>query len=341
MRRAVLNLRDARAAWHIPPSTLQAIATAFPVDWEVAVVRETVDGRGDGSGVSAEALALAPRTEVWIGMGLPVEILRTASPYLRWAHTGTAGVRSLLYPELRDSTVILTNSAGVHAPPMAETAIAMALHFARGIDIAAHAQSAAYWAAPEFENRVGAVFELQNRRCGIIGMGGIGREVAQRALALGMSVQAVRRTDRPAPPGVQLLRGPAALPQLLETSDVVVVAIPSTSITAHLLDANALAHLQPHAILINISRGDVIDENALLELLRQGRIRGAALDVFRTEPLPHDSPFWTLPNALILPHVSAVTTRYWEREAELIIDNIHRYITGRPLRNVVDKPAGY
>jgi phosphoglycerate dehydrogenase-like enzyme len=342
MRRAVLNLRDPRPVWRIPDDHIERIAATFPArDWEVITVNARVDGRGDGSGLTAEALAAAHGAEAWIGFGMPREILEAASPHLRWAHSGTAGVRALLYPEMVASNVVLTNSAGVHAPAMAETVIAMALHFARGIDFAVHSQRNACWDDDVFENRVGHVYELSGATLGIVGFGGIGREVARRAVALGMRVIATRRSNAPAPEHVQLLHGDNALHRLMDESDIVLVAIPATRDTHGLIDAPALARMRPHSILINVSRGDVIDENALLDTLRNGRIRGAALDVFLTEPLPPDSPFWALPNVLILPHVSAVTPRFWERETQLIVDNIERFVSGRALLNVVDKHAGY
>jgi phosphoglycerate dehydrogenase-like enzyme len=340
-RRAVINLKDARPLWSIPDAHAAHIAAAFPVDWQVTRVDAAADGRGDGSGVTPEALAAAPGTEVWIGYGLPEEILAAAGDTLRWAHTGTAGIAALLYPRMLDADLLLTNSAGVHAPAMAETVIAMALHFARGFDITLRAQQAARWDPAPFDEDTDRVRELAGATLGLVGMGGIGREVARRAVALGMHVIAVRRHDRPAPAGVQLLRGDDALGTLLDRSDIVVLALPATSETRGLIDAAALRRMRSDAVLINVARGDVLDEDALLHALRSGALRGAGLDVFRTEPLPADSLFWSLPNVLITPHVSAATSRFWERESELIIENIGRYLDGTPLRNVVDRQAGY
>src|SRR5690606_23283765 len=163
--------------------------------------------------------------------------------------------------------------------------------------------------------------ELNGRTLGIVGLGGIGREVAWRARALGMHVIASRRSARPGPEGVELLTGTDALPTLLERSDAVVIAVPSTPSTRGLIDAAALRRMKPSAVLVNVARGDVVDEQALTEALAAGRLRGAALDVFAHEPLPERSPLWTLSNVLILPHVSATTPRFWERESALIIDN--------------------
>lgn len=345
MRRAVLNLRDSRPVWAIPPHVAREIASAFPDGWDVVVVDAAVDGRGDGGGVSDEALAAAPGAEVWLGYGFPRALFAAATggpdARLRWVHTGTAGVGSLLYPDMRASDVLLTNSAGVHAPAMAETVIAMLFHFARGLDFAVRAQAAGRWDPSPYEAGTDAIRELAGLTVGILGLGGIGREVAWRARALGMHVIAVRRSGRPAPDGIELLTGGSALDDLLARSDAVVITVPSTPSTRGLIDAAALACMKPNAVLVNVARGDVVDEQALADALRAGALRGVALDVFAREPLPADSPLWTLPNVLITPHVSATTPRFWERETALIRDNIERYLRGVPLSNVVDRSAGY
>ncbi|HEV2130361.1 MAG TPA: NAD(P)-dependent oxidoreductase, partial [Longimicrobiaceae bacterium] len=176
---------------------------------------------------------------------------------------------------------------------------------------------------------------------GILGLGGIGREVASRAPAMGMRVLASKRRPAPAPPGVELLTGGDALPRLLTASDFLVITVPETSETRGLIGAEELACLPRGATLINVARGGIVDEEALIEALRGGHLRGAALDVAVREPLPPDSPLWGLSNVLITPHVSGTTHRFWERETELIVENIRRYLAGETLRNVVDKEAGY
>lgn len=344
-RRAVVNLRDDRPAWAFPDWAAERIGAAFGADWEVIFIDAPVSGRGDGSGTSPEAAAAVRGAEVYLGLGLPREILQaaTASPggRLRWAHTGTAGVSSLLYPELLASSIVLTNSAGIHAPPMADTVLAMVLHFARGLDFAVRAQAQGEWGKPPFEDTPGLMRELAGATLGVLGLGGVGRAVAARGAALGMTVLGVRRRPAPTPPHVELLTGTGALETLLRRADYLVLSLPSTPSTRNLLDAHRLALLQPSAVVINVGRGDTMDEEALIAALRAGRLRGAGLDVFREEPLPPESPFWDLPNALITPHVSATTPRFWEREVRLIGENIHRYLTGQPLRNVVDQEAGY
>lgn len=343
-RKAVVNLRDRRPIWQIPEWAEAAVAASFPASWQVVFIGELADGRGDGRGVSAETLAAAPGAEIFIGFGAPRALLEAANSSgntLRWIHTGTAGVASLLYPELVESDVLLTNSAGVHAPAMAETVLAMMLHFARGLDFAVRAQAAARWDSQPFEERIGAITELDGATLGIIGLGGIGIEVARRARALGMNVIAARRSNLPGPTGVEVITGPGSLGRLLARADYLLIAVPDTPRTRGLVGKAEIAGLKPGAVLINVARGEILDERALLEALEGGRLRGAALDVFRNEPLPADSPFWHLPNVLITPHVSATTTRFWEREVELIRDNVARYLAARALRNVVDKRLGY
>ncbi|HEX6306800.1 MAG TPA: D-2-hydroxyacid dehydrogenase [Longimicrobiales bacterium] len=346
MRRAVFNMHDERPVWTPPSSFVERLRAALPSDWELIDVAAPVSGRGDGGGTSEEAVRAMAGAEIYFGLGLPRDLLLAglAAPgRLRWIHTGAAGVRSLLHPELAASDIVLTNSAGIHAEPIAETVIGMALHFARGIDHAVRAQERAEWRAHIYESRDSGVRELSGATLGIVGYGGIGRAVARRARALGMRVAASRRRSPAAPHDgpAELITGPGALERLLEQSDFLVLAAPSTSETRGLIGAPELARMKKGAVLINVARGDLIDEPALLAALRNGRLRGAALDVFATEPLPPESPLWQQPNVLVAPHVSATSPRFWEREGELILDNVKRYLGGRELRNVVDPVAGY
>jgi phosphoglycerate dehydrogenase-like enzyme len=343
MRRVVFNMRDERPAWAPPAGTVDRLRAALPAGFELVDVHAPVSGRGDGGGASDEALSAIRGAEVYLGLGLPRVLLEAALAEpcrLRWVHTGAAGVASLLHPELAQRGIVLTNSAGIHAEPVAETVFAMALYFARGIDCATRAQHDARWDAAAYERADSGIAELAGATIGIVGYGGIGRAVARRAVALGMTVLAVRRKPEH-DDAARLLYGEDALERLLEASDVIVLTIPSTALTRGMIGAPQLARMRPGAILINVARGDVIDERALVAALEQGRLRGAALDVFATEPLPAGSPLWRMPNVLITPHVSATSPRYWERQTGLIADNLERYTAGRPLRNTVDPAAGY
>ena len=342
MRRAVFNMQDERPVWAPPADLPQRLRRSLGDDWELVEVSAPVSGRGDGGGSSAEARSAIHGAEIYFGLGLPHDLLLEglAGGRLRWIHTGTAGVASLLHPELVHSSIVLTNSAGIHAAPIAETVIGMMLHFARGLDHAARAQQHGEWRPDVYERRDSGVRELSDATLGIVGYGGIGREIARRARAFGMRVAALRRT--PAPDDIsEMVTGDDALGRLLEMSDVIVLSVPATPETRGMIGRSELSRIRRDAVLINVARGSVVDEAALLDALRSGHLRGAALDVFETEPLPADSPFWQLPNVLITPHVSATSTRFWEREAGLILENVRRYRGGEDLINVVDPAAGY
>ncbi len=245
-------------------------------------------------------------------------------------------------PLLAGTGIVLTNSAAVHAEPLADWVIAAIAYFARGLDRMREAQAAGRWARDDFTELRVPVVEFRDLRVGVLGLGGIGAAVARRALALGMRVAGVRRRpEQGGPAGVSWVGGPAELPRLAADSDCLVIAAPHTPETGAVVDRAVLRRLPEGAVVLNVARGSLLDEDALLELLDSGRLRGAALDVFAKEPLPPGHPFWRHPRVLVSPHASAVTARFWERETGLILENIRRYLAGAPLLNVVDQEAGY
>jgi phosphoglycerate dehydrogenase-like enzyme len=337
--RLVIDLADARPIFGLPEPVVAAIRAAVP-DWEVTVVDAATSGTGDGVHRASPAAMAAVRAgaEVYMGFGIPAELLQGTS--LAWVHSGAAGVRGSLTPEMRRSDVVFTNSAGIHGPPVAETVMGYLLHFARGLDHAVRSQHEGRWDKTAFDAEDAPVRELGASTVGVVGLGGIGREVAWRARALGARVVGTRRRPEPVE-GVELLRGAAGLDRLLSESHYVVLTVPETDETAGLMDGEALARMRPDAVLVNVSRGGLVDEDALVAALASGRLRGAALDAFSAEPLPEGHPLWRAPRVLITPHTSAYTHRFWEREVELLLDNLRRYRAGSPLRNVVDKAAGY
>lgn len=342
MPELVIDLADVRPVFALPEQSIRAIREAVP-DWHVEVVTAAADGTGDGAVRAGEAALEAVRAgaEVYMGFGVPAEILR-AGRSLRWVHSGAAGVSGSLTPEMKDSAVVFTNSAGVHGPPVAETVMAYLLHFARGLDHALDGQRERRWDKTVFDAADAPVRELARSTVGVVGLGGIGREVAWRAAALGARVLGTRRRPEPVGmEGVTVLSGEDGLQQLLETSHYAVLTLPETPETTGMIDAAALARMRADAVLVNVARGGLVDSGALVEALREGRLRGAALDTFGEEPLPPDDPLWTTPRLLITPHTSAYTHAFWERETALITDNLRRYRAGKPLRNVVDKGAGY
>jgi len=300
------------------------------------------DGDGAYGSGSPESVNAARGAEVYLGFGVPAGVAGAAKDTLRWAHTATAGVGSSLAH--LDKRVQLTNSAGVHAEPMADWVIAAIAYFTRGLDRMVSAQRQGRWAKEDFTDGAIPMREFRDLKLGVFGMGGIGSAVARRALALGMKVAGVRRRPErggEGPKGVEWVGKLDDLARLASSSDVLVIAAPHTTETAGAVDARVLERLPHQAIVVNVSRGSLLDERALLELLEKRRLRGAALDVFGTEPLPSGHPFWSHPRVLVSPHVSAVSGRFWERETALIVDNIRSYLAGAPLTNLVDLEAGY
>jgi phosphoglycerate dehydrogenase-like enzyme len=351
----VLDLQDSRSIWAMPAWVPERIRAALPPGWTVQVIQEPTQGSGDGSArVSTIVLEAVEDAGAYLGFGIPEAILQRGRA-LRWVHSGAAGVGGSLTPEmLRRTELVFTNSAGVHAAPMAETVLGMILHFTRGIDLALEGQRRGAWVQERFWEGDAPLLELSSAIVGIVGFGGIGYEVGRRVAALGARVLGGVRTRRArdveeltavgsnAPLGTaELVHGGEGTRRILAESDVVVVAAPDTPDTRDLIDADALARMKRGAVLINVSRGRLIDEDALLDALRAGRIRGAGLDVFRAEPLPPDHPLWTAPNVLLLPHVSAVTRGFWARETELILANVAALASGGPMRNVVNRTEGY
>lgn len=336
----IIDMADQRALWRIPAWVVDRIRNVVP-EWDVVVSDSPADGSGDGRGAPAESvLEAVADAEVYMGLGIPGEVL-DAGPSLRWVHTGTAGVRSSLSPQMLERGVIFTNSAGVHGPAMAESVIGMILHFARCFDVAVRCQQREEWGTARFDGAGSPVREVAGSTVGLIGFGGIGEHVAWRARALGAYVIALKRQAASPPEGVEFLYGTEGLQRLLSESDYLVLAAPDTPMTRCMIDEEALARVKPGAVLINVARGRLVDEDAMLAALRAGTLRGAGLDVFANEPLPSGHPLWGMDNVLLTPHVSACTHEFWDRELELVEYNLRQYLAGLPLRNVVDKSAGY
>lgn len=251
------------------------------------------------------------------------------APRLRWLHVPNAGVDHPIFGTLRQRGVVLTTSSGASAVPVAQSVMAAVLAFARGLPQWMAAQREKVW-RPLGEQRP----DLEGQTMAVVGLGAIGREVARLARALGLRVVAVRSAPRPAPEADEVVPV-SALDALLPRIDWLVLTCPLTPQTTGLIDATRLRRLPAHARLVNVSRGAVIDEAALVEALRQGRVAGAYLDVFVDEPLPSDSPLWDLPNVILSPHDAAGASGNRRRVSELFLDNLERWAAGKPLRNVV------
>jgi phosphoglycerate dehydrogenase-like enzyme len=301
--------------------------------------------------LSVEGLADGPLDDVevllrgWLSAEAFDRLLARA-PRLAWVHSASAGVERALTPTARDRGVVITNARGVFSRPIAEYVLMMILAVSRRLPQLLELQRERTWQPLEGS-------ELRDLTIGIVGLGSIGRAVAALASAFGCRVIAVRRKaeaggaargdDEGAPPDVKLdqVLGPEGLPELLAQSDFVVLAAPLTPETEGMIDDAALAAMKRGSWLVNVARGRLIDERALLRALGEGRIGGAVLDTFAEEPLPPDSPFYDLPNAIVTPHTSWSSGRVLDRSVELFCDNLKRFAAGEPLLNVVDPDAGY
>jgi phosphoglycerate dehydrogenase-like enzyme len=342
-RRLVVDLAATSRNWALPDWGARLLREDAPEGWEVVVAASPTSSDGDGAaGPSPEVLAAIPAAEVYFGFGISPALFAQARA-LRWAHSAAAGVGSALFPAMMASDVVLTNSAGVHAIPIAEYVVAGVLHFTRGLDIAVAQQRAGVWDKRPFTALEAPLRELGDCRALVVGAGGIGQATARRMAAFGTTVVGIRRRPELGPPeGFERVAGAAAIEEELRRADIVVVAAPATPATEGLLTAERLALLPRGAIVVNVARGSLVDEEALVAALREGRLRGAVLDVFRREPLASESPLWQLPNVLLTPHVSPVSPAgFWRRELALFLGNWKAWVLGQPMRNVVDKNAGY
>ena len=255
---------------------------------------------------------------------------------LEWVHSMWAGLEGVLFPELVESPVVLTNSRGVFARSLGEFAIAGMLHFAKHLDRMRSQQAKSQWQPFEVE-------ELHGRVLGIVGYGQIGREAAKRARAFGMLIRVLRRHAHKAAQDdlVERVYTEGELLELLASADYLLVAAPLTAETRGLIGQKAFAAMKPNAVLINLGRGPVVVEEHLVQALKKGAIRGAVLDVFDTEPLPAQHPLWKMDNVLISPHTADRTATWLQEAMDLFVENYRRFAAGEPLLNVTDKRLGY
>ena len=261
---------------------------------------------------------------------------------LRWIHTPTAAVHQFLFPELVNSDVTLTNSTEVHGPVVAEHVMALIFALAKKIPQAAALQHKHEWGKEVIWSKGTHPKEISGSTLGLVGVGSIGRRVARMASGIGMRVLAVREhLEKEKPEGVDAVYLSSQLDDVLRQSDFVVLAAPLTPQTTKLMNGKRFAVMRPDSYLINVGRGQQVDETALAESLRAHRIAGAALDVFEQEPLPVDSPLWDIENLLITPHTAGITDKLWQRHYENFSGNLRRYLARQPLQHVVDKRKGY
>ncbi|MGE0555332.1 MAG: D-2-hydroxyacid dehydrogenase [Gemmatimonadales bacterium] len=339
---AIGSLRNAQVA--IPRVAADPPVTYFTPTMDSAQQAElarTAPGVRIVSGLSrAEALARAEEADGADASYASPEFLEAATN-LKWVQARSAGVDHVLsVPGLggRDD-LIVTNFRAVHGPAIADHVFAMLLALTRDLPHRLADQAEGRW------NRSGPSVlppvALEGRTLLVVGLGGIGTEIARRGHGFGMRVLGIRRSDDPGPDFVERVGKAADLPAFLAESDVVALAVPLTAETEGMIDSTALATMRPGGYLLNIARGQVVDQDALLAALRSGRLAGAGLDVTDPEPLPADHPLWRQPNVVITPHVASRAELTTERGEALLAENLRRFGAGEPLLNVVDKRAGY
>ncbi|HEY6196585.1 MAG TPA: D-2-hydroxyacid dehydrogenase [Candidatus Eisenbacteria bacterium] len=321
-------VRYPNGIWNLPRPLARALADAAPgVEVWCPASRE-------------EAEARLPEADIVLGFAVRPENFARASR-LKWIHCTAASVTGVLFPALVESDVVVTNARGLHGDAMAEHALGVMLAFARKLHHARDAQRAHEWSQAVQWTEPPPIGTLAGSTLGLVGLGAIGSALAVRARALGMRVIAVRRHPAADPAPAHAQWAASRLGELLAEADWVVLAAPHTPETVGLIGAAELARMKPGARLVNLGRGALVDEPALVAALQSGKLAGAALDVFAEEPLPAASSLWDLPEVIVTPHTSGLAPRYWERAMAQFTENLERWLAGAPLRNVVDKRAGY
>jgi phosphoglycerate dehydrogenase-like enzyme len=281
-----------------------------------------------------------PDTDIFVGYSLRPRQLQEACK-LKWIHSTAAGVAQLMYPELRESGLLVTNPRGIFSIPMAEHTLGLILALARNFPDSVRYQDTCRWAQQELWDKPQHLTELNGQLLLIVGMGSIGRELARLACALDLRVWGVSRSGKSDATLAERMLPASQLQAALPEADYVVIAAPETPETKHLIGAAQLARMKPTARLINVARGSLLDEAALVHALETGALAGAAIDVASAEPLPPDSPLWRAPNLIITPHTSALSDRLWERETALLVELLERWFDGREMTNRVDLARGY
>ena len=315
-------------AWTIPLARVEQLRGRFPhITFLHSPTRDT-------------DIELAPEADAAFAIALSKEAIARATR-LRWLHCSGHAVGHFPLAELAARGVVVTNSRGIQSVPIAEHVMACLLALARRLPQTLRDQQDRMW-RPNVLTGEASPWLIAERTIGIIGVGSIGEAIAVRAKAFGMRVVGMRRNPaRGVPAGFDEVVGAAGRDRLLGESDVIVIAAPLTPETNRLLDAASIATMKPGAILINVARGQLVDEAALAEALESGRLGGAALDVFTTEPLPPDSPFWALPNVVVTPHNSGFRTGHFDAVIDLFAENLKRFERAVDLLNVVDLTVGY
>ena len=311
----------------VSPADEAAIRDAAGPDAVVNIV----DRPRDGVAVAANAQVI---------LGIVPEWLFDAAPELRWIHATASGVDMFMYPKFLDSEVVLTGEKGLVGSHLADHAFGLLLALVRRIATAVKLGPDG-WDNDIREQMRYSELELEGLTMGILGFGGTGRHIARRAVAFGMKVQAMDMYPVPPGEGVETVGGPESLGDIVATSDVLAVGLPLTDSTRGMFDDEVFASMPDGAILLNVTRGEIIDGPSLERALAQGRIGGAALDVAPVEPLPPDSPLWEFDNCVMTPHTAGASQHRARRNLERFCRNLVALREGRPLEGVVDKQTGF
>ena len=323
--------------WNAPQSFMDSLRREFP-DIEF-VYRPNYDNIEEYIADAEIIVAASLRPEQFL-----------AAKKLRWIYSTAAAVHQLMFPELVNSDVILTNASEVHGHCVAQHVMALIFAAARRIDVDVRYQQKRFWGQEDLWKQHPRPREIDGATLGLVGVGAIGRDVARMGSAVGMRVVAVREhpqrgvdwLDAESPDRSRhVVYGIDQIDRMLQEADFVVLAAPTTDTTRRLINAERLAHMKADAWLINVGRGALVEESALIQALRSKTLGGAALDVFDTEPLPADSPLWGFDNVIITPHVAGMTDKIWDRQFEFFSENLRRFLAGQPLCGVVSKTKGY
>jgi phosphoglycerate dehydrogenase-like enzyme len=310
---------------------LDEIERTTGASFERILLPEQADGRLDADAVARVELAFFSG-DVFPDLSPAFFAAVHGAEKLRWLHVFNTGTDHPVFQRFLERGVVLTNSPGSNAVPIAQTAISGLLQLSRGFPEFAAAQRNRQWLASA---DVEAPVDLDQQTLVVVGLGSIGREIARLARALGLSVIGVRRTPPTGDDGVDEVVHPDALAGVLPRADWLVLACPLTDETRGLIDADALALLPQGARLLNVARGEIVDEAALVSALETGCLAGAYLDVFEVEPLPETSPLWTHPNVILTPHASSISAGSRRRQADIFLTNLAHWSRGEPLLNKV------
>ncbi|HEU5181668.1 MAG TPA: D-2-hydroxyacid dehydrogenase [Candidatus Polarisedimenticolia bacterium] len=326
-KKVLIFLVSPHKIWDLDPKYPKLLSERFP-ELDVVAARD-----------KEESLRHLPEAEILYGWSLPEKHFPLAR-CLKWIHIPSAGVEDSLYRALVESRIRITCSRGISSAALADHAFGMVLAFSRGLAVAIR-DGSTKWIRTHFFDADPMPVELDGKTLGILGFGSIGRELARRGRAFGMRVHALKRHRVEEEPLADRVFSPREMEAFLASADYLAVTLPLTSETRGILDEKRLAAMKPTAVLVNIARGGLVREAALIEALQSGRLAGAGLDVFEQEPLPADSPLYRMPNVVLTPHIGGLHPNYLDRATSLFIVNLGRYLKGETLLHEVDKKAGY